>query len=223
MTLGHDLRLALRSLWRHPALAIFASLTLALGVGINAAIFSVANTVLLRPLPLPHPEQLVILVENAPALGMLEMGGTPLNFLDWQHQNHALQSLCAYRPLSYALGGHGGEPEPVGGAAVTGDFFRTMGVQPLLGRFLGPADDRPGAARVAVLGAELWHRRYGGQPSILGQTVGIDGQPFVVVGIAPATLAYPGKSQLWVPLALDYAKERRGAHYLGVLGRLRRG
>jgi putative ABC transport system permease protein len=218
--LWHDLRFGARSLRRDPGLTALALLTLALAIGANTAIFSVVDGVLLRPLPFPQPERLVVVAESAPKLGFPEMGGSPPNFNDWRRSNRVFASLDAVRRRRFTLTGSGGEPQAVAGAAVTGDFFRTVGARPLAGRLLEPADDRPGGEPVVVLGADLWHERFGGDPGILRRRITIDGRSHAVVGIAPPTLRYPGASRLWVPLALDYAKERRGAHYLGVLGRL---
>ncbi|HEY6321389.1 MAG TPA: ABC transporter permease [Thermoanaerobaculia bacterium] len=218
-----DLRFGARSLLRNPGVVAPALITLALGIGANTAIFSVVNGVLLRPLPFPRPEQLVVVVESAPKLGYREMGGSPPNFHDWRRLNQVFASLDAVRRRRLTLTGAGAEPQALAGAAVTGDFFRTLGVQPLAGRLLQPADDRPGAEGVVVLGADLWQQRFGGDPGILQRPITIDGRPHTVVGIAPSSLQYPRGSRLWVPLALDYAKERRGAHYLHVLGRMRPG
>jgi putative ABC transport system permease protein len=222
--LWQDVRFAARSLRRrNPGLTAVGLLALALGIGANTAVFSVIEGVLLRPLPLPHADQLVVLLESSPSRGMKEMGGTPLNFLDWRRQNRVMTSLCAFRSLGFTLSGPGAEPEALAGGAVTGDFFRTLEASPLAGRLIGPADDRPGGEGVVVLGAELWRRRFGRDPAIVGRSILIDGRQHVVVGVAPQRLDFPNRSELWVPLALDYAKERRGAHYLGVLGRLRPG
>src|SRR5579863_1477826 len=219
-SLWQDLRFGARSLRRRPAVTVLAVLTLTLCIGANTAIFSVVDGVLIEPLPWPRPEQLVVVTESAPALGFSEMGGSPPNFADWRRLNQVFSSLDAFHRGRYTLTG-GGEPEALPGAAVTGGFFGTLGVRPLAGRWLQPADDRPGGEPVVVLSAGLWHRRFGGDAGILQRRIVIDGRSCTVVGVAPSTLQYPGKSQLWVPLALDYAKERRGAHYLGVIGRLR--
>jgi putative ABC transport system permease protein len=217
-----DLRFGFRSLTHNPGPTSLALLMLALGIGANAVIFSVTSAVLLAPLPYPAPARLVTVMASAPSLGIPRFSASPPNFYDWREQNHVFASLAAYNPGRFALSGSG-RPEAVAGAEVSGDFFRMLAVQPRLGRFLLPADDRPGGERVVVLSDELWHRRYGGDPGVLHRRITIEGRPTSVVGIAPPGLALPRKCQLWVPLALDYPKEHRGAHYLIVVGRLRPG
>ena len=222
-TWWQDLRFGIRSLLRHPAVAALGLLTLALGTGANTAIFSLVDGVLLKPLPFPHSERIVILVDNAPKLGLTEFASSPPNFKDWRGQNRVFSSLDAMRLRRFTLTGDGGEPEALAGAAVTGDFFRTVGVLPLAGRLLAPQDDRPGGERVVVLSAALWRRRFGGDPGILQRRITIDGLPYTVVGVSPRTFDFPRALELWVPLALDYAKEDRGSHYLHVIGRLKPG
>src|SRR3954471_15041556 len=217
-----DLRFGARSLLRNPTLAVVGVLTLALGIGANTAIFSVVNGVLLKPLPFPQPEQFVLLLDNAPKLGLLEFASSASNFKDWREQNHVFSGLDAVRVKRFTLTGHG-EPEALTGATVTGDFFRTVGVRPAAGRLLAPHDDRPGAERVVVLSSDLWHRRFGGDPGIVNRQITFDGLPHTVIGIAPRTFDFPRPLQLWVPLAFDYTKGDRGTHYLYVFGRLKRG
>jgi putative ABC transport system permease protein len=218
-SIWQDLRFGLRSLAHNPGTTVLALLMLALGIGANSAIFSVVSAVLLQPLPYPRPEQLVVVMDSAPKLGFPRFAASPPNFHDWHEQNHAFSSLAAMARGRFALTGDG-RPEAVAGASVSGDFFPMLELRPVLGRFLLPADDRPGGERVVVLSYELWHRRYGGDPGILHRRIVVDGRPRTVVGIAPPGFALPRKSQLWEPLALDYAKPSRGAHYLAVMARL---
>lgn len=218
-----DLRFGVRSLLRNPSLAILGLLTLALGIGANTAIFSVVNGVLLKPLPFPHPERFVILFDNAPKLGFSEFSSSAPNFKDWREQNRVFSGLDAMRLRRFTLTGGGEEPEALAGAAVTGGFFRTVGAQPIAGRLLEPRDDRPGGEPVVVLGSDLWHRRFGGDPGIIHRQILLDGTSRTVIGVAPRTFAFPRVPEIWVPLALDYAKESRGARYLHVFGRLKPG
>ncbi|HXO30487.1 MAG TPA: ABC transporter permease [Thermoanaerobaculia bacterium] len=219
-----DLRFGARSLLRSPTVTLLGLLTLALGIGANTAIFSVVDGVLIEPLPLLRPDQIVVLIDSAPKLGLPEFASSPPNFKDWREQNHVFASLDAMRLRRLTLTGNGGEPQALAGAAVTGDFFRTVGIQPLAGRLLGPQDDRPGGeGLVVVLGSDLWRQRFGGDPGIVNRQVTLDGHPHTVVGIAASTFDFPRQIQLWVPLALDYAKERRQSRYLHVVGRLKPG
>jgi putative ABC transport system permease protein len=222
-SLWKDLRFGVRTLLRNPAVTALALLTLALGIGANTAIFSVVSGVLLEPLPFPRPDELVMVIDSAPKLGFPQFAASPPNFKDWREQNQVFASLDAMDAGRFTLTGKGGQPEALAGAAVSGEFFRTMGVRPLLGRLLAPADDRLGGERVVVLSHQLWHRRFGGDPAIIGRQVAVDGRAHTVAGIAPRGFDFPRKSELWVPLALDFAKSSRGAHYLTVVGRLRPG
>lgn len=214
-----DFRFGARSLRRRPAMTALALLTMALCIGANTAIFSVVHGVLLEPLPFQRPDRLVVLYESAPKLGMPQMGCSPANFNDWRQRNRVFSSLSAYHRRHFTLTGHG-EPVALTGAEVSGDFFRTLGVRPLAGRWFLPEDDRPQAEKTVVLSAGLWRRRFGGDAGVLHRRIVLDGVPYAVIGVAPATLQLPGASDLWAPLALDYAKERRGAHYLGTVARL---
>ncbi|HEV3074359.1 MAG TPA: ABC transporter permease, partial [Thermoanaerobaculia bacterium] len=222
-SLWKDLRFGVRTLLRSPAVTALALLTLTLGIGANTAIFSVVSGVLLEPLAFPRPDELVVVIDSAPKLGFPQFGASPPNFKDWREQNQVFSSLDAMARGRFTLTAKGAQPQAVAGAEVTGDFFRTLGVRPHLGRLLAPADDRPGGERVAVLSHELWHRRFGGDPGIVNRRITIDGRAHTVVGVAPPALKFPRQSELWVPLALDFSKSSRGAHYLSVVGRLKPG
>ena len=222
-SLWRDLRFGVRTLLRSPAVTALALLTLTLGIGANTAIFSVVSGVLLEPLAFPRPDELVVVIDSAPKLGFPQFSASPPNFKDWREQNQVFSSLDAMARGRFTLTAKGAQPQAVAGAEVTGDFFRTLGVRPHLGRLLAPADDRPGGERVAVLSHELWHRRFGGDPGILNRRITIDGRAHTVVGVAPPALKFPRQSELWVPLALDFSKSSRGAHYLSVVGRLKPG
>jgi putative ABC transport system permease protein len=220
--LWQDLRFGVRSLLRNPLPTGLALLILTLGIGANTAIFSVISGVLLEPLPYPQPERLILAIDSAPRHGFPRFASAPLNFRDWREQNRSFATLDAYDTYHFNLTG-AERPVAVHGGLVTGDFFRTLGVAPIRGRFFRAEDDRPGAEPVAVISYDLWHSAFGGDPGLVGRRIRIDSRDRTVVGIAPRGLAFPGGAALWVPLALDYAKESRGGHYLVVLGRLRPG
>jgi putative ABC transport system permease protein len=218
---GTDLRFAWRSLWKHPSLTLIAVVALALGIGANTAIFSVVQAVLLKPLPFPQPERVIRLIDVAP--DRLRAGATsPPDFADWRSQNRVFSQLAAIGTDNVNLTGEG-EPERLYAGRVSGDFFGALGMKPLLGRPLLPAEDVAGGPNVAVLSARLWQRRFGGDPGIVGRRLMLDGEPTLVVGVMPASLDLPKNVELWRPLRLTISEDQRGGHYLRVLGRLARG
>jgi putative ABC transport system permease protein len=212
----HDLRYALRSLRHHPVFALTAILTLALGIGANTAIFSAVNGVLLRPLPFRQPDRVVMVWGHHPTIGR-ESASLP-DFLDWRSQAPAFASLSALANTRFTLGGTA-EPEMIRGAMVTADFFRTLGVDPVRGRGFLPGEDTRAAAPVVVLGETLWHRRFGGDPAVVGRAIQLNGRPFTVVGIVPATARIQGLVEAWTPYAIDTVLGRR-SDFLHVIGRL---
>jgi putative ABC transport system permease protein len=220
--LWKDIRFGLRTLVRSPATTLVALLTLALGIGANSAIFSVVDGVLLKPLPYPQPDELVIVSESAPKLGFPRFSVAPPNFADWKKQSRSFDHLVAYRRSRLNLTGSD-QPEVLQGAAVSPDFFSMLGVTLAAGRGFGEEEGKPGQDRVAVLSYDLWQRRFGGDKAILGRSVVLNGEGYLVVGVAPSGFDLPRKNELWVPLALDFAAESRGGHYLGTMGRLKDG
>lgn len=219
--LFQDLRLALRQLVKNPAFTALAVLVLALGIGGTATAFGVVNAVLLRPLGFPDAGGLAR-VYTAWHGGLSTV--SPPDFTDWRARNHSFTELAASNSGSFALTGDG-PAEQISGAQVTGGFFTVMGVAPLLGHPLTPANDGPDGAQAAVLGYDLWRRRFGADSGIVGRTVRLDGSSYTVLGVMPAGFTYPDGSDLWLPLPFtpEQIATQRGAHYLDVVGRLRRG
>jgi len=218
-TLLHDLRYALRALRQHPGFTLTAVLTLGLGIGANVAIFSVVNAVLLRPLPFAQPDRLVRVWGTHPEIGH-ESASLP-DFLDWRAQTPSLASLSALANTRFTLTGTG-EPEMIRGAFVTANFFQTLGVDPLRGRTFAVGEDTRAAAQVAVLGEGLWRRRFGGDPAVLGRSIRLNGMPYTVIGIVPATARIQGPVDAWTTLATDTTLNRR-SDFLQVVGRLKLG
>jgi putative ABC transport system permease protein len=222
--LAFDLRYALRGLRRSPSFTAIAVATLALGIGVNTAVLGVVNGVLLRPLPFPRPDRLVMIREDMPEKGMVGMTASPPNFLDWRSQNRSFTDLAAYSRNSDPLTGSG-DPEQVDYASTTGTFFSVLGVRPALGRVYGAAECAAGKDHVVVLSHALWLRRFGGRPDAIGSTIHLGGEPYTVIGVAPPDLQLPlGSHDLWAPL--DFGPDvgrQRGAHYISVVGRLRDG
>jgi putative ABC transport system permease protein len=205
-TLGQDLRYALRTLRQAPGFTAAAVLTLGLGIGANTAAFSVLDAVLLRPLPYPHPERLVTLWERE------RDGATQntsyANFLDWKSRCRSLQSLAVLSYWTPSMSGSG-RPERFEGLRVSREFFRTLGVRPALGRDFLPEEDVRGKQHVVILSWGLWQRRFGGDPSLLGKPILLDGTPYALVGVLPRGLESLFASnanrppEIWGPLAYN--------------------
>ena len=223
--LVQDLKYAVRMLVKRPGFAAMTVLTLALGVGANAAIFSAVRAVLLRPLPFPAPDRLVqVFSTTVTAPDRLSGTASPPDFTDWRHDSRSFAELAALNADSLALTGHGAA-EQLSGAYVTGGFFNVLGVPAYRGRTLTPEDDAPSGPNVAVLAHSLWVRRFGSDPQIIGRTISVEGNEARVVGVMPRSFEYPQQSEIWVPLRFnerDLATQR-GAHYLDVIGRLKEG
>ncbi|MBV9924261.1 MAG: ABC transporter permease [Acidobacteria bacterium] len=221
-TLWQDVRFGLRVLAKRPGFSLVALAVLALGVGANTAIFSVVNAVLLRPLPYPGAERVIAFEGVNPSKGIKESNLSAPDAVDWRSQARSFEALAIYTPGSANLSG-GGEPERVAGAYVEPDFFRVLGVGAARGRAILPEDDKPGSAPVVVLSHALWVRRFGADPAAVGRTIDLGGRQREVVGVMPAGFDFPYRSELWVPLQLDLAKEARDNRSLFVVGRLREG
>ncbi|MFZ0700523.1 MAG: ABC transporter permease [Candidatus Acidiferrales bacterium] len=231
-TLLQDIKYALRMLAKSPGFAAVAILTLALGIGANTAIFSVVNSVVLQPLPFPHPDRLVVISQTSasyPASADLQSSGSYMNFLDWQRNAKSFSAMAAYQYDGLTLTGHGA-PTIIHGALASSGLFSTLGAAPLLGRTLEAQDDVKGAARVVVIGEGLWRDQLGGDPGIIGKSIQLDSQAFTVVGVMPADFRYPDQtppSEFWIPAmqSADYASfiDSRPSHFLILIGRLRPG
>jgi putative ABC transport system permease protein len=220
----HDLRYAARLQRKNPAFTIIAIIALALGIGANTAIFSVVNTVLLRPLPYKDPDRLVMVWEDASRHGYPRDTPAAANFVDWRDQSQNFEGMAAIADESFNLTGSG-DPERLEGRRVSANMFPLLGVEPQLGRVFTAAEDQPGAQRVVILSYPLWQRRFGGDPAIVGQSLTLNGESHVVIGVMPARFQFPSSDdQAWVPIALTQQDAgNRNRHYLQVLGRLKPG
>ncbi|HWZ85042.1 MAG TPA: ABC transporter permease, partial [Thermoanaerobaculia bacterium] len=226
---GQDLRFGVRALRKSPAFTAVALATIALGIGANTAIFSVVSAVLFRPLPFPRPDELVAVFQTNPGLGVAQNGVSYPNYADWAGRARSFEDLAALRMHDYTLTG-AGEPELVAAGTVTSNLFRLLRVRPLAGRVLAAEDDAPGAPAVVLLGERLWRSRFGADPAIVGRSITLDGRLCEVVGVAPASFKTPPEyppAELWLTLTHDpiFADlgQRRGGHYLRILGRLANG
>jgi predicted permease len=195
-TLFKDIRYGVRNLLKHPGFTAIVVVTLVLGIGASSAIFSVVNTVLLRPLPYPRAERLVVIQELDKDGKRVQV--TPANFLDWRAQNTSFEQLAAIltRPANLALAD---QAERLDLAMTSANFFTVFGLEPKLGRFFIPADEQAGHSPVVVISHALWQRRFGGDVSLVGKPITLDGNSYTVVGIAPANFQYPDKTDVWVP------------------------
>lgn len=199
--LAQDARYALRSLRKHPSFTAVAIFTLALGIGANMAIFSVINTVLLRPLPYENADRLVVIVET---VADSSIGGVSYpNFVDWRNQNTVFANVAAVRQReSFNLSG-AGESERLQGRLISANFLATLGVKPIRGRDLVAEDDRPGATPVVILSHALWQRRFGGDPNIIGQQLILNRESYTVVGITPPEFEFGLDADVSVPIGLS--------------------
>jgi putative ABC transport system permease protein len=224
-----DLRYGLRLMMRRPAFAFVAVATLALGIGANTAIFSLVDRVILRAVPFPDPDRLVVVWETNPELPVPVMVASPPTLHDWTMRNRSFSGIGAFRWRNLTLGG--AVPERVVGAGVNASLLRVLGVQPRLGRLFLDEEDRPDGPRVVLLSDGLWRRRFNADPGVLGSTVIADGVPHAIVGVmapdymAPPPVTFRGRppsdrAEIWVPLAIELNDGQRGAHNLTVVARL---
>ena len=199
---AHDLRIALSRLRLTPAFTIAATLTLSIAIGATASVFSVVDGVVLRAFPLREPDRLVTILESNEFHHLPRFAVSPMNFVDWQAQNHSFTALAASKSGHVTVTGTG-DPERASTLAVTGAFFEVLGTAPILGRALA-ADS--GGSPEAVISHEYWKRRFGGATSVIGQTMILDNVAHTIVGVLPA--GAPGSFDLWTQLRLDRGTPR---------------
>jgi len=221
------LRFALRRLRRTPGFTTAAALCLALGIGANTAIFSVVNAVLLRPLPFAEPERLVGVWEANASRNSPRNTVSPANYLDWRSQNTVFEDIAAVYSTTGSLTGTG-EPEEIAVQGATAGLFPVLGLRPVLGRVFTASEDIPDGPRVAVLSHELWRRRYGADPAVVGGTIQLDGSAYTVTGVMPPgtrTVGRDDRPDIWVPMGFDPAVNYREAsgRYLQAVARLQPG
>jgi predicted permease len=222
-TFTQDLQYAVRQLKRSPGFAVVAVLLLALGIGVNLAIFTLLHAIVLNSLPLPNADRLIVLLDRHS-----DGGSSPPSWLDQQDfraQSHVFDSLGAFDFRSTVLLQIGNEKLRVSGTPATPDYFTTLGVQPLAGRLFTADEARPGQDDVVLLREDFWHSQFGSDPSILGKTVGINGRKCTIIGILPRTFGFPSdKTVLWIPLVpAPLERNDRGWHGFPMVGRLKPG
>jgi putative ABC transport system permease protein len=226
-----DIRYGIRMLLKAPSLSIVATIALALGIGANTAIFSVVNSVLLRPLPFANSEALMNVWETDSSRGYQRGSASYPNFADWRDQNHVFEHMSSYHTNDFILTGRG-DPTRLQGAVVNADLFPLLRVTPALGRGFLPDEDKPGeSGRVVVLSQELFQRRFGADPNVVNQSMVLDGKPYTIIGVMPQAFQFPIQNEpveLWTTVAIDRegkdpVTDERGAHYMNVIGRLKPG
>jgi len=206
---------------RAPGLSATVIVTVALAIGVNTAIFSAVNAVILRPLPFDHPDRLVQVAEKNDALNLPNFGSSVLNYLAWKEQTQTLQ-LAAVGFTTFALSGSG-EPEQLSGNKISPTLLAVLGLTPVAGRGFTADEEKPQAPRVAMISEGLWKRRFGSDPSVIGRSLTLGGDDYTVVGIAPAAMTLISGGDVSVPLTIDPAREIRLNHVLFTVARLQPG
>ena len=219
-SLAQDLRFGARMLLRQPGFTATAVAALALGIGPNAVIFSLADAVLWRPLPYADPAALVALTEDRPREGRRTGPVSPADFLDWRELSRSFSYVAAYDDRALNLTGEG-EPSRVAALAVTSGYLEALAVAPVLGRRFTRDEEEPGRHQSAILSEGLWRRRYAARPDIVGREIRLDGVAYHVVGVLPRHFWWPSRPELLVPLELTPERRQlRALHFLGVVARL---
>jgi predicted permease len=221
--IAQDTRYAFRGMRKSPGFALTAVLSLALGIGANTAIFTVVHAVLLKPLPFPQPDRLVQIWESQPAKGWFRNVVNPFNFLDWRERTHSFEEMAAVSGQTANLTGLG-DPLALAGMRVSPQYFSILGVFPALGRPFSAEEGRPGQEKAAILSFGIWQSRFGGDPSVVGRKITIDGAPSTIVGVMPRGFALPKyNADVWTPLPIVRSKDWDGGRYLTVVARLKPG
>jgi putative ABC transport system permease protein len=222
-TIGQDIRYGVRMLVKHRLTTVVCIAALALGIGANAAMFSLAEAFLLRPVPFDHADKFVALVDARPEQNVDMNSVAPATYIEWKSQAQSFEQMGAYRWDVLNLTGEG-RPEKVQGFEITPNFFDLLGVHPRMGRTFLPEEEQRGKDQEIILSSGLWERRFASDPNILGKTVKVFGKTFTIVGVMAKGFDYPKPAEAWVPLSFD-VKERavRDQRQLWVLARLKPG
>lgn len=221
-TLMQDIRYAMRMLGKSPGFTAIAVLTLALGIGANTAIFSVINSVLLKPLPFKDPSQLVDLRETESSPGNFPLDGA--DYLDWQKLNKSFASMSIFGYQQGFNASGAGEAEAATVRQTQANFFETIGVAPLIGRTFAKGEDVASRNKVVILSYGFWQRHFGGQPDALSKTVELNDEAYTVIGVMPRWFNFPAATDLWVPIDMNSGRmHQRGSHWASAIGRIKTG
>ncbi len=210
-----DVRLALRSFRRQPAVTMLVVGMLALGIAANTAVFTILNGLYLRPLPFADADRLLFLNETAPKWNLEFTGINYPDFHRWRADSRAFESMGLFTDASLNLS-DGERAERIEGAVVTHDFAKVLGITPVLGRLFTPEDDRPNGPRVVLLGHNVWRQRYGGARDVVNRTLRINSAPYTVIGVLPPAAAFPGNIDMWLPLQGDPEQPWQSYSFSGV-------
>jgi putative ABC transport system permease protein len=220
-TIWQDIRYGARMLWKHRLATFVCAVALALGIGANTAMFSVAEAFLLRSVPFENPDRIVAMMDVRPQQNIDRNAVAPATYLDWQTQAKSFEQLGAYEWEEVNLTGNR-EPEKVQASDVTANFFGLLGVQPKMGRPFLPEEEQPGKDQEIILSYGLWERRYASDPNILNKIVKVDGKCFTIVGVMDKGFDFPMPAEAWMPLALTVKQQsERNSRYIWVLGKLK--
>lgn len=221
--LTKDIRYAVRGLLKRPGFTAIVVITLTLGIGTNTAIFSVVNAVLLRPLPYPNPDQIVMILGSQGTRDLVKLPASPEEFYAYRDRNHSFSAVAVYATAGRDLTGDG-DAERIDTARVTSQFFSVLGPQPLRGRSFSVEEDQPGQNQVAILSYSLWQRRFAGDNNIVGKNIVLGGVSHTIVGVMPADFQFPTADvQVWTPLSTKDLEDGRGSHFLPVIARTKPG
>ena len=227
-SLWRNLKYSVRALRRSPGFAVASIVVIALGIGVNAALFTVVRSVLLKPLPFANPQRLVRLYEDTFNHRFSHNSSAAGIFAEWLKQSHSFTGMAISAHAAYNLSGTGGQlPESVQAATFTASMLPVLGVEPALGRNFSAAEDSPSANGTVLLSWSLWKRRFSGDPSILGKTILLDARPYTVIGVMPSWFAYPSSTvQLWTPSFHENTPTQMQVlddHHFQAVGRLKPG
>jgi putative ABC transport system permease protein len=216
-----DIRYGLRTLIKNPGVSLLAIFALGLGIAGNTAIFSIVNAIMLRPLPVQDPNQLVMLFESKPQAGLMRGLVSYSNFNDWREQNKVFEGMAAFTTQPFNIS-TGADPENISAARVSGDFFRLIKSGTALGNTFSEDDHKAGSNQVVLLSHGLWQRRFGSDPNIVGKTLTLDSAGYTVLGVMPADFQFPTRrAELWTPLIIAPSQNDRDVHNLNVIARLK--
>src|SRR5437764_5909129 len=216
-----DLRYALRQLARSPSFTIVAVLTLAIGIGANAAVFSIINALFYRPLPFADPERLALIVKHFSPSDRAQLYIDPPTFVDWTADTSVFQGVALITGAAVNLN-TADQPERVGGNAISVGTFELLGVRPAIGRSFFTDDTVPGRDHVVILSDALWRRHFGADPRVLNQPVRMEGVPYTVIGVMPPGFGFPSRAEFWMPRLFDL-RAGRGNNWVNGIVRLRTG